>query len=571
MSITKFFKIVTPEVNLTQVHDNSGQGSGGLYGNYTWYHSLVYGSAQRLSRYKEYDAMDADTDVSIALDILAQEISGNAPKNELPLSLVIEAGSEQYVQPAVVATLKAALRTWCKVEEWDTRLYSLARQVVKYGDCFFVRNNKNKFKKSIFVHPRNVTGALVNELDHTDIKAWQIQYQPVGGATAGANNIFNNGGYKAVTDANYMKDGVNDYSGFNELKAEDVVWYSLYNDMSDEAPFGVSVLRAIYKTFKQKELLEDAIIIYRIQRAPEKRVFYIDVGKMPPNLVSSHLEQVRNEVKQKKIPSMNGGQSTIDSVYNPQTMGEDYFFAQRPDGAGSKVELLAGGQNLGELQDLEYFYKRLWRGLRIPQSYMDTNTESSGPASDGKVGIAYQQEIQFTLYIERLQKAIERTLDAEFKKFLEKANIKADTSIFSIKLPEPSNYADSREQAINNELLNAMVTADGIPSLAKITVLTKFGRMTAEEVAINERYLRMQKGLKPDGGAKDIPMLYDPEAAERGGFDGGLGGSNGAIGDDILGDAGIEDVNDEGGEGDMDDAGGDAPPGPDSGGKGPKK
>jgi hypothetical protein len=543
MSLTKFYKFVTPETHLAKIHDNSPQGQGGLYGNYTWYHSLVYGSAQRLSRYKEYDAMDLDTDVSVALDLIAGEIVGKTSKNDIPLNLTIEAGNEQYVNPTMVVTVKAALRTWCKVEDWSVRLFPLARNVIKYGDCFFIRNNREKFRRSIFVSPRNVTGALVNELDHTDIKAWQIQYRFLGGV----NSTFNQNGYKTITNP-LMSDNTNDFSSFNEIKAEDVIWYSLYNDMADEAPFGVSILRAIYKVFKQKELLEDAIIIYRIQRAPEKRMFRIDVGNMPPNLRASHLEQLRNEVKQKRIPSNIGGATQVDSIYNSQTMNEDYYFTKNAAGEGSTVEILPGGQNLGEIQDLDYFYNKMWRGLRIPQSYMNANVES-GPASDGKVGIAYQQEINFTVYIERLQKALEHRLDDEFKKFLERAGIKVDTTMFRITLPPPSNYMKSRENAINNDLLGTYQMADGIEALSKRFAQVKYLGLTVEEVAINERQKREEMGLNPNGGMKDLPMIYNPEAAERGGFDGGLAGSKGQIGDDMLPAGGDDDKGGPPGEG----------------------
>lgn len=554
MAITKFFKFVTPETHLTTIQDNGGNGVGGLYGNYTWYHSLVYGSQQRLSRYREYDAMDADTDVNVALDLIAEEMVGNTPKNELPLDLVIETGAEQYVSPTAVVTIKAALRTWCKIEEWDTRIFPLTRHVIKYGDCFFVRNNRNKFKKSVFVHPRNVTGACVNELDHTDIRAWQVQFQPLG-----QSGNTNQSGYKAITSyGNNSEEG--NHNDFNEINANDMIWYSLYNDMSDEAPFGVSVLRAIYKTFKQKELLEDAILIYRIQRAPEKRVFNVEVGKgTPPNVGANLLENMRNEIKQKRVPSANGGKSQVDSVYNPQTANEDYFFIKR-DGIGSSVEILPGGQNLGELQDLEYFYKKMWRGLRIPQSYMDSNTESSQPSSDGKVGIAYQQEIMFTLYIERLQKSIEKTLDAEFKRFLEGANVKVDTTLFRIKLPTPTSYKESRDNAINADLVSTYVSAMDIGPMSARFGLAKYLGWTQEEIATNERMKRQELGLATDGGEKDLPMIYNPEAAEQRGFDGGMGGSTGMIGDDMgLG-------GDEGGEGE-DPEGGDAPA-PDSDGPG---
>ena len=196
-----------------------------------------------------------------------------------------------------------------------------------------------------------------------------------------------------------------------------MIVFSLNDDISESAPFGESVLRAIYRAQKQKELLEDAILIYRIQRAPERRVFYIDVGKMPPQRVKSYLEGIKNEIRQRKIPTAGGGVDQVDSVYNPQSMSEDFFFAQRPDGRGSKVETLPGGQGLGELADLEYFQWKVFRGLRIPLSYMREGTDGA-TANDGKVGTAYIQELRFAMYVKRLQGYVSRVIDAEFKRYL---------------------------------------------------------------------------------------------------------------------------------------------------------
>ena len=119
---------------------------------------------------------------------------------------------------------------------------------------------------------------------------------------------------------------------------------------------------------------------------------------------------------------------------------------------------------------MDYFYKRIWRGLRIPQSYIDPNSDG-GTFNDGKVGIAYLQEIKFTLYIERLQSHIESTFDREFKRFLRESNIIIDESLFKIVLPTPSNYDVSRKQEMDGNLLNNFGTADGIQSLAKKFIL----------------------------------------------------------------------------------------------------
>ena len=126
------------------------------------------------------------------------------------------------------------------------------------------------------------------------------------------------------------------------------------------------------------------------------------------------------------------------SVANTVTVAgastENYYFAKRSDGSGTSVEVWPGGQNLGNLEDLDYFYNKMWRGLRIPKSYFDGTTEGGGIANDGKVGIAYIQEIKFALYIERLQRDLERTFDAEFKRFLHDTNLKIDPTIFEVVL-----------------------------------------------------------------------------------------------------------------------------------------
>lgn len=557
MAIERYYKILTPATAKTMVGDNRDISGHSSYTNTSWYQNLVYGSAQRISKYAEYDVMDNDVDVARALDVIAEEITGNNPKGNLPLVLKITDNVGTRISNTHAVTLKAALKTWCNIQDWDNRLFSTARNLVKYGDCFFLRPKKFG-KRYQYVHPRNVTGAVVNEVDITDIKQWEIQndYRSTNSGMMSTNFA----GLAGILGA----DQHGSTAGTVRVDFKDVIWFTLYNDMADEAPFGVSILKSIFKTFKQKELLEDAIIIYRVQRAPERRVFYIDVGKTPPHLIPSHLEQLKNEIRQKKIPSAGGGKSQVDSIYNPQSMNEDFFFATNGTTGGNRVETLPGGQNLGELQDLDYFYKKMWRGLRIPESYMNNSVEGSSPASDGKVGIAYQQEIKFTLYIERLQKALEKTLDEEFKRFLHDCKIKVDTTAFEITLPSPSSYKESREQSINADLLNNFGMADGIDYISARFALGKYLGWTQEDILINERMKREELGLAPDGGMKDLAVIYNPDRAEQAGFDGGLGGGGGSGGGDDGGFFADDDTGDAGGAGGAD-AGGDAAAGGDTG------
>jgi len=518
MAINKYFKIISPNSQKTTLGDNvDSTGLGNMYGNYGWYHRLVAGSPYRIQRYREYDLMDNDIDVSTSLDIMAEEIAGNNGKGELPLKVEIVAGQEQFVNTSQVVTLNAALRTWCNLHKWNTRVYDIARTTIKYGDCFYIRP-RDKRKKYIFIHPENVYGAIVREDDFTEIEGWEFRLD-----------------YSVINSSNSSMTGYGisvDHQGESiaQIGKNDVVRFTMFSETDREAPFGKSVLAAIFRAFKQKELLEDSILIYRIQRAPEKRVFYVDVGMLPPQQRSAYLEKFKNDIKQRKVPSSyQNGVPQVESTYNPMSQQEDYFIGVRSDGSGAKVEVLPGGQNLGSLEDLKYFYDKMRRGLRIPESYVNSAAEGGGVSNDGKVGIAYLQEVKFSLYMERIQKKLEETFDSEFKKFLREIGVEVDTTIFKVVLPPPSNYEASRKQMMDADLLSNLSSADGIPSLSKQFILSKYGQLSKNEIKQNERYLRLEKGLNINGDERDLPKLYNPEEAELGGFEGGFGGSSGGL------------------------------------------
>ncbi len=528
-----YYKFVTPTPGQVKMTDSQEMADAGAYNNYTWYQRLVQGSASRMTRYREYDLMDNDVEVSRALDTIAEELTGNNSKTDEPIDVDLLSEDEENVESAVVLTLKAALRRWGQIHDWENKLYSVTRMTAKYGDVFFRKNMKSHFKKWEFIHPKNVLAAIVDQDDATKVVAWQVKKN---------TNKPKSGGYGmplgARQDSQYETEIVD---------AKEVVRFTLNDDMSDTAPFGESVLRPVYRAHKQKELLEDAIIIYRVQRAPERRVFYIDVGKMPPARVKQYLESIKNEIKQKKIPTHHGGASEVDSVYNPHSMSEDFFFAQRPDGRGSKVDTLPGGQGLGELADLEYFQKKVWRGLKVPASYMVEQQEGGQIWNDGKVGVAYIQELRFSQYIERLQSMFETVLDDEFKKFLKLSDILIDDSMYRLRLPSPSNFGKYRQFELDSQLLSGYGSAEGIPYLSKRFILERFLMLADEEIIRNERMLREERGLDPDGGKEDYPQIYGMGGQEGGGM-GGLGGGAGMAGGGLGGmELGME-AGGEGGE-----------------------
>ncbi len=534
---TTFYKMIDPQSRTVDSFDSQDiSGTGGVYGATTWYYRLVQGAPSRLTRYREYDLMDGDVHVTMALDIIAEEMCGNRGKSKDVIDVVLTPVGSNLIAPNVVVTLKAALKAWIKLNRWDERVFDICRNTIKYGDAFFLRP-KQKNGQFVWIHPKSVIAAIVSQDDITDVKGWHIKED-----SKFANpGIGGNMGYNVTSN-------VGD-NGVSAVDRSDVVRFTLNGDMSEDAPFGNSVLRAAYRSFKQKELLEDALIIYRVQRAPERRVFYINTGKMPPQKVAHHLEQIKNEFKQRKTPHSQNGKQSVDSVYNPQSMNEDFFFSENADGKGSRVEVLPGGQNLGELQDLDYFFNKMWMGMRIPQSYLNGGGEGNGMSNDGRVGIAYLQEIKFSLYVERLQGYIERVFDTEFKRWLLENQIIVDASLFHLALPEPSNFSQWRQQQMDSELLGTLAMATETDYISKRFALIRFGQWTQEDVLTNERLLREEKGLDPSKGSlRDLPVLYFPQEAEAGGFDGGMGGGT-AFGGGGGGGMAPEGMDEDGGEG----------------------
>jgi hypothetical protein len=256
------------------------------------------------------------------------------------------------------------------------------------------------------------------------------------------------------------------------------------------------VLEQIFMVYKQKQLLEDAVLIYRVQRAPERRIFKIDVGNMPSHLAMAFVERVKNEMHQRRIPTTTGGgQNMMDSSYNPLSINEDYFFPQGQDGRGSSVETLPGGQNLGEIDDLKYFNNKMARGLRVPSSYLPTGPDDSDRVtSDGKVGTALIQEYRFNQYCERLQSLIAQKMDDEFKMFLKWRGFNIDSGLFSLRFNPPQNFASYRQSELDNTRIQAFQGLEPLPYMSKRFLMERFLGLTEEEIKKNSELWLEERG-----------------------------------------------------------------------------
>lgn len=505
--MTGFYQLVQPRAQTIEIMDNLDITGTAMYSQNSWYQRIVQGSASRISRYREYDSMDGDVEVARALDTIAEEMTSTdeSTNTKMLLDFIID---DDHINPTTVSTLRTALRVWNEIAEIDDSLFDISRVTVKYGDTFFRKNDDGEW---VYIHPRFVVAAIVDQKNVTKVRGWVVRQDP-----RDTQHGVPGAGLWSAQPLNDISEEV--------VSADDMVWFTLNNKMSDSAPFGDSVLRPVFKAFKQKSLIEDAIIIYRLVRAPERRVFYVDVGKQHHEGKRRQiLEQFRNDLRQQKIPATpQGGPTQVEATYNPQSMLEDYYIAQTETG-NTRVEVLPGGANLGSLEDLDHFQERVFRGLRIPTSYMPKGNSENPIFNDGKIGQSYIEELRFALFIERIQNQIAKTLDREFKAFLRKVNINVDTTTFRIKLASPQNFGKYRQQELNSALLNAMSSSAGVNHLSARYCLTRFLQMSPQELATNEKLLAEERGLEINDPELIKKLYGDPEQLDDMGGAGGLG------------------------------------------------
>lgn len=239
--------------------------------------------------------MDADIDIARSLDIIAEEMSGKDEKTDLPFEIIYQKEDNQDISDTTSVTLRQAVRMWSNTQDFNKRIFSIARCLVKNGDCFFRKLSDTK--KWVYVDPTLIHGIEIDQL---------------------GNRIA----YHIKKPTNTVQYGIK-MEQHEVVPAAAIIHFTLSDDMGDSAPFGVSVLRPIHRVYKQLSMLEDAVIIYRIVRAPERRVFYIDVGNMPPQRVKKYLEEVKNEIRQKRVPGQNGGKDIVDGQYDAQCLALD--------------------------------------------------------------------------------------------------------------------------------------------------------------------------------------------------------------------------------------------------------
>jgi len=334
--------------------------------------------AMRPLLYSDYDSMDQDAIIASALDIIADEAT---LKNDMGEVLQIKSADEDIQ--------KILYNLFYDVLNVEFNLWPWIRNMCKYGDFFLKLEIAEKFGVYNVIpytafHIERIEGGVGYGEDGKKQNPAEVKYrfEPDGVSTSsyGYYNVPNSG----------------DQAGGIIFDNYEMAHFRLLSDMNF-LPYGRSYIEPARKIFKQYVLMEDAMLIHRIVRAPEKRIFYMNVGSIPPNEVDAFMEKTLSKLK--RTPFVDEKTGEYNLKYNMQNILEDYYIPVRGNDQATKIENLNGLQWNG-IEDVEYLRDKLFAALKVPKAFMgyDENT-------DGKATLA-AQDIRFARTIERIQRII---------------------------------------------------------------------------------------------------------------------------------------------------------------------
>ncbi len=353
----------------------------------------AYGAFDRMSRYSDFGEMEGTPEIAAALDIYAEESVSSDEQGK-----VLHIYSENRKIQEILENL------FYETLNVEFNLVMWVRNLCKYGD-FFLFNDIHPDYGVINTYPISISEMEREEgFDSEDPMAVRFRW---------------------VTQGNQVLEN----------------WQvSHFRLLGNDAflPYGSSILEPARRIWRQLILIEDAMLVYRVIRAPERRVFYIDVGNVPPEDVSNYLEQAQTSLKRNQVVDKNNGK--VDLRYNPLSVDEDYFLPVRGGESGTRIDTLAGGQNTAAIEDVEYVQKKLFAALKVPKAYLGYDEDVGAKAT------LAQEDIRFSRTIQRVQKTVLSELNKLAMVHLYCHGYDAeDLADFELRLSNPSSIAQQQK------------------------------------------------------------------------------------------------------------------------------
>ena len=440
------------------------------------YNSTIsaYGQFDRMSRYSDFSEMESTPEIASALDIYSEETVSPDEKGE-----VLHIYSENRKVQELLETL------FYDTLNVDFNLVMWVRNLCKYGD-FFLFNDVSPEYGVINAFPIPISEIEREDgFDREDPMAVR---------------------YRWITQGNQVLEN----------------WQiSHFRLLGNDAflPYGSSVLESARRIWRQLILIEDAMLVYRVIRAPERRVFYIDVGNVPPENVADYLEQAQTSLKRNQLVDKNSGK--VDLRYNPLSVDEDYYIPVRGGDSGTRIDTLAGGQNTAAIEDVEYIQKKLFAALKIPRAYLGYDEDVGSKAT------LAQEDIRFSRTIQRIQKTVLSELNKLAMIHLFAHGYEGEDLLdFELKLSNPSSIAQQQKlDLIRTRFEIAGTAPEGLMDREwvrkNVMGLRDDDIVSIEEgrVADKLRDLEVENAKLPEEGKEDEGG--GDEGGDEGGDDGG--------------------------------------------------
>ena len=382
----------------------------------TFYPILPQIEYDRKKRYKEYEDMDGYPEISSAFDIYSDDCT-QENVDGTPWDIVTD---DRLVKDEVSKLFDQV--------NLGRYLWDIARNVVKYGDIFIETivdlNNIKKGIQRIKILNPNYIFRVEDEFGY--LKQF-IQEVPK------KNDWTSYGSIGPTLDDSQVI----------SLDPGQIVHFRLHTSDPTHYPYGKSIANAARVTYKSLKMMEDAMLIYRLVRAPERRIFYIDTGSLPASKAEMHIKKQMDKFKKRK--SYNSQTGNIEENFNALAADEDFYIAVNGKGSGTKIDTLKGAENLGEVDDVKYFRDKLLAALKIPKDYIVEKDQ----APDRKANLS-QLDVKFARVITRIQKSLEIGLETLAKRHLMvKGFPNVSVNSLKIKLPAPSDMALKRQLDID--------------------------------------------------------------------------------------------------------------------------
>jgi hypothetical protein len=403
------------------------------------YHRYIYANidSDKIRRLAEYRRMASYAEVSDCLDEICDEM---IVKDENGKIIHLGFSSFTNISQEVKNELLKEFNKFISIYDLEHKGWGYSRTLLTEGELFFENVIHDEKKDRGIIGVLTIPGELINPIydnvQNSVIENFVFQ-KPISvlnDPAAALSQIQSN-----QSPVNALKQQIVTLQGNQVTYMNSGLWNE---DQSIRIPFIENCRRA----YKQLSLLEDSIIIYRMVRAPERLKFKIDVGNMPPAKAEAYLKQLMQQYWSKQTYNSNTQAPGAGNQYNPQTMLDSYWFARRNGEVGSDVEMMNGGQNLGNLDDLLYFVNKLYKSLKVPVTRLNPNE----PFKDGAELL--REELRFAKFIVRVQNQLATGLKNSFITHLKLRGwwkeLKLHESYFNFRFTEPSNFFAIRQQQL---------------------------------------------------------------------------------------------------------------------------